>query len=110
VYRSGSISLSYESERLATPGARFLGVTVTDIDRYKIPRNYIIKATERDLKRAKELLNYPWFKESKAWVRELELFLERGEKVEIEALSGHGFKFLSQTYIPEKIETGSYIY
>lgn len=110
VYRSGSISLSYESERLATPGARFLGVSVTDIDRYKIPRNYIIKATERDLKRAKELLNYPWFKESKAWVRELELFLERGEKVEIEALSGHGFKFLSQTYIPEKIETGSYIY
>jgi len=110
VYRSGSISLSYESERLATPGARFLGVAVSDIERYKIPRNYIIKATERDIKRAKELLNYPWFKESKAWVRELELFIERGEKVEIEALSGHGFKFLSQTYIPEKISTGSFIY
>lgn len=110
VYRSGSISLSYESERLATPGARFLGVAVSDIDRYKIPKNYIIKATDRDLKRAKELLNYPWFKESKGWVQELELFLERGEKVEIEALSGHGFKFLSQRYIPEKIETGSYIY
>uniref|UniRef100_A0A7C1T6G8 Type 2 DNA topoisomerase 6 subunit A n=2 Tax=Thermofilum pendens TaxID=2269 RepID=A0A7C1T6G8_THEPE len=110
VYRSGSISLSYESERLATPGARFLGVAVSDIERYRIPRNYIIKATERDIKRAKELLNYPWFKESKAWVRELELFIERGEKVEIEALSGHGFKFLSQTYIPEKISTGSFIY
>ncbi|MEM0087690.1 MAG: DNA topoisomerase IV subunit A [Thermofilum sp.] len=110
VYRSGSISLSYESERLATPGARFLGVAVSDIDRYKIPKNYIIKATERDLKRAKELLNYPWFKESKGWVQELELFLEKGEKVEIEALSGHGFKFLSQKYIPEKIETGSYLY
>jgi len=110
VYRSGSISLSYESERLATPGARFLGVTVSDIERYKIPKNYIIKATERDIKRAKELLNYPWFKESKAWVKELELFIERGEKVEIEALSGHGFKFLSQTYIPEKINTGSFLY
>jgi DNA topoisomerase-6 subunit A len=110
VYRSGSISLSYESERLATPGARFLGVAVSDIERYKIPRNFIIKATERDIKRAKELLSYPWFKESKAWVRELELFIERGEKVEIEALSGHGFKFLSQTYIPEKISTGSFLY
>jgi len=110
VYRSGSISLSYESERLATPGARFLGVAVSDIERYKIPKNYIIKATERDIKRAKELLNYPWFRESKAWVRELELFIERGEKVEIEALSGHGFKFLSSTYIPEKISTGSFIY
>ena len=110
VYRSGSISLSYESERLATPGARFLGVAVSDIERYKIPKNFIIKATERDIKRAKELLSYPWFKESKAWVRELELFIERGEKVEIEALSGHGFKFLSQTYIPEKISTGSFLY
>jgi len=110
VYRSGSISLSYESERLATPGARFLGVAVSDIERYKIPKNFTIKATERDIKRAKELLSYPWFKESKAWVRELELFIERGEKVEIEALSGHGFKFLSQTYIPEKISTSSFLY
>lgn len=109
VYRSGSISLSYESERLATPEARFLGVTVTDIEKYKIPRNYIIKATDRDIKRAKELMNYPWFKESKAWMKELKLFIERGEKIEIEALSGHGFKFLSHTYIPEKIKKNEWI-
>jgi len=108
VYRCGSISLSYESVRLATPGARFLGLTVTDIDRYKIPRNFIIKATDRDLKRARELLSYPWFS-SEAWQRELKLFLRRKEKVEIEALSGHGFKFLSHRYIPEKIERGEWI-
>ena len=109
VYRSGSISLSYESERLATPEARFLGVSTSDIERYKIPRNYIIKATERDIKRAKELMNYPWFKESKRWMEELELFIERGEKIEIEALSGHGFKFLSSIYIPGKINKGEWI-
>ncbi len=109
VYRSGSISLSYESERLATPEARFLGITVTDIEKYKIPRNYIIKATDRDIKRAKELMNYPWFKESKEWLKQLKLFIEKGEKVEIEALSGHGFKFLSKTYIPEKIRRKEWI-
>lgn len=108
VYRSGSISLSYESSRLATPGARFLGVTVTDIDKYNIPKNFIIKATDRDLKRAKELLKYPWFA-SEAWQKELKLFLKRKEKVEIEALSGHGFKFLSHVYIPEKIEKKEWI-
>ena len=102
VYKSGSISLSYESERLATPGARFIGVMTSDITDYNIPRNYIIKATENDIKRAKELMRYPWFK-SKAWQRQLKLFLSKKEKVEIEALSGHGFKFLSHTYIPEKI-------
>lgn len=109
VYRSGSITLGYESERLATPGARFLGLTVTDIYDYKIPRNFIIKAKERDVKRAKELLNYPWFKQSKEWVRQLELFLEKQEKVEIEALSGYGFKFLTERYIPEKLSTGKWI-
>ena len=109
VYRSGSISLSYESERLATPEARFLGVTVSDIEEYKIPRNYIIKATDRDIKRAKELMNYPWFKESKDWIRELKLFIKKKEKVEIEALSGHGFKFLSHQYIPEKIKKREWI-
>jgi len=109
VYRSGSISLSYESERLATPEARFLGVSTSDIERYKIPKNYIIKATERDIKRAKELMNYPWFKESKRWMEELQLFIERGEKIEIEALSGHGFKFLSNVYIPEKIANKEWI-
>ena len=109
VFKSGSISLSYESERLATPGARFIGVAVTDIDEYKIPRNYIIKATDRDIKRAKELMRYPWFKESKAWMKQLELFIKRKEKVEIEALSGHGFKFLTHTYLPEKIEKKKWI-
>ncbi len=31
VFRIGSIALSYESERLATPNARFLGVSMADI-------------------------------------------------------------------------------
>ena len=109
VFKSGSISLSYESERLATPGAKFLGVAFTDIDEYKIPRNYIIKATDRDIKRAKELMRYPWFKGSKEWMRQLKLFLERREKIEIEALSGHGFKFLTNVYIPEKLKKGDWI-
>ncbi|MEM0024163.1 MAG: DNA topoisomerase IV subunit A [Thermofilaceae archaeon] len=109
VYRSGSITLGYESERLATPRARFLGLTVTDIYDYKIPRNFIIKAKERDVKRAQELLNYPWFRESKEWVRQLKLFLEKQEKVEIEALSGYGFKFLTEKYLPEKLSTGAWI-
>jgi len=109
VYKSGSISLSYESERLATPSARFIGVMVTDIEEYKIPRNYIIKATDRDIKRAKELMRYPWFRESKAWRRQLKRFISKKEKVEIEALSGHGFKFLTQTYIPEKISEKKWI-
>ena len=105
VYKHGSIKLAYESERLAVPKARFLGVTTSDIYRYKIPKRYIIKATEHDLKRARELMKYPWF-QKKQWRKEFELFLKKQEKVEIEALSGFGFRYLSEQYIPAKLQTG----
>ncbi|MDM7275949.1 MAG: DNA topoisomerase IV subunit A [Thermoprotei archaeon] len=117
VFKVGSITLSYESERLATPKAKFLGVSMTDIfgDKNKKPylteeerRNFIIKAKERDLKRAKELMNYSWFQTNK-WKKEINMFLEKKVKLEIEALAGKGLKFLAFQYIPQKIQTGDWI-
>ena len=107
VYKSGSIKLSYESDRLATPEAKFVGVTATDIRGYKISDEYVIKATDRDLKRAQELLRYPWF-QSDHWKREIELFLRTKKKVEIEALSTHGLKFLHD-YLLDKIHNAKFI-
>ncbi len=119
VFKVGSITLSYESERLATPSARFLGVSMIDI--FGSPklkrkpylteserRNYIIKATETDIKRAKELRNYEWFK-TRRWLEEINIFLKKKAKLEIEALTSKGLKFLMDTYIPEKIESGDWI-
>lgn len=107
VYKSGSIKLSYESERLATPEAKFLGLTATDIDAYKISDNYVIAATDRDVKRAQELLRYPWFQKSE-WTKEINLFLKKKKKVEIEALSTHGLKFLHD-YLRDKIRNKKFI-
>jgi len=119
VFRIGSITLSYESERLATPKAKFLGVSMSDIfgdrQRGKKPylsegerRNFIIKAKKTDLKRAQELLNYEWFK-TEGWIKEINIFLEKQSKLEIEALTGKGLYFLADTYIPVKIETKDFI-
>jgi hypothetical protein len=117
VYKIGSIQLSYESERLATPKARFLGVMMTDIFGWRSKkawlsererRAFIIKAKDVDVKRAKELLKYPWFKTAQ-WRRELGIFLKKKVKLEIEALASKGLKFLAFKYIPEKIETGDWI-
>ncbi|MCX8208073.1 MAG: DNA topoisomerase IV subunit A [Sulfolobales archaeon] len=119
VFKTGSITLSYESERLAIPNARFLGVMMTDIfgssKLNKKPylteserKNFIIRAKERDIKRAKELKEYPWFK-SERWQVELDEFLERRVKLEIEALAGKGLKFLADKYIPDKISVGDWI-
>nr|NAZ13338.1 DNA topoisomerase VI [Desulfurococcales archaeon] len=119
VFKIGSITLSYESERLATPEARFLGVSMSDIfgdpQRKKKPylteterRNYIIKAKEMDLKRARELKNYKWF-QTKEWKREIDIFEEKKSKLEIEALTSKGLSFLMDTYIPTKISTNDWI-
>lgn len=119
VFRVGSITLSYESERLATPKARFLGVMMSDV--YGSPKlgkkpylsdserkNYIIKAKEMDIKRARELMNYKWF-QTPRWKVEIDIFLEKLSKLEIEALTSKGLRFLADTYIPSKIEVGDWL-
>lgn len=119
VFKIGSITLSYESERLATPSARFLGVSMVDIYGHpKIRRkpylseaerkNYVIKAKPTDLKRAMEIMSYKWFKTPR-WKIELKIFLKKKSKLEIEALTSKGLKFLMDTYIPEKIQSGDWI-
>ena len=62
-----------------------------------------IKAKEIDIKRAKELQQYAWFKKPE-WQKEINLMIEKGIKAEIEALSNRGLKFMSQEYLPEKIK------
>ncbi len=114
VFRSGSISLSFENERLATPNAKFLGVSMSDIFEKnwlspKERRNVIIKAKEEDIKRAKEMMRYEWFKNSKKWMHELKLFLKEKKKLEIEALAVKGLKFLAEVYIPQKLQTKDWI-
>lgn len=117
-YRAGSISLSYESYRLACPSAKFLGLSMTDLEKYEIPKDHLIKATDGDVKRAKELLmkdpatdmpRYPWFYESKRWRQEIKLFLEKRVKAEIEAKSSKGFRYLSDSYLPEKIKSKDWL-
>ena len=119
VFKIGSITLSYESERLATPKAKFLGVSMTDIfgdpESGKKPylsandrRRYIIKAKDADIKRALELYNYKWF-QTKKWKKEIDIFLQKKSKLEIEAIASKGLQFLADKYIPEKIETGDFI-
>lgn len=186
VFKIGSITLSYESERLATPKARFLGVTMSDVFGDDVPlgeihltpeeakqsnpdklrkekkerflkalkelgykgkltkepfmtseerRNFIIKAKEKDLERAVELVGdkvyrsfvgeqlkttrsgkksvkrspgYQWFQDPK-WIKEIGIFFLTHSKLEIEAMASKGLKFLADDYLPRKIETNDWL-
>ena len=101
-YKIGSESLSYDSDRLVTPDARVLGMMFSDIYDYNIPEVARLPASEEDLSRATDMKRKPWLSDKK-WQKELSLFLQRKEKCELDAFFKHGFKYLAETYIPEKL-------
>jgi DNA topoisomerase-6 subunit A len=102
VIKQGSINLSFLSDRLGTPEAKFIGLTTQDVKKYKIASNVTIKLNQGDIKRTNEMLNYVWFK-PKEWQHELKHMLEVGYKLELEALSSKSIRFISETYLPDKI-------
>ena len=108
VIKQGSINLSFLSDRLGTPNAKFIGLTTKDVDKYKIPKNVTIKLNPGDVKRANEMLKYVWFK-PKEWQDELQHMLKVGHKLELEALSAKGIKYISETYLPEKIGSKDFL-
>ncbi|MFX0029004.1 MAG: hypothetical protein ACFE8B_07335 [Candidatus Hermodarchaeota archaeon] len=109
VYLRGSKRLSYESPFLATPNIKLLGVLTRDLDKYKIPTEARIKMNKQDEKRTKDLLQEDFVKINKAWETDLSLALKKKEKAEIQAFASHGFKFLTDEYLPEKLTTGDWI-
>ncbi len=109
VYLRGSKRLSYESPFLATPDIKLLGVLTRDLDKYKIPEVARLKLEKVDVKRIKDLLNEEFVKRNKAWEEDLKLSLKENVKAEIQALSTHGFEFLTEKYLPEKLTTGDWI-
>jgi len=106
VYKMGSMTLSYESEKLSCPKAQFIGVSESDIFEYKLNKlkNATMKAKDTDVKRAKDMMKYPWFKEDEFWQREFKLFLKHRLKTEIEAFSRYHFGYLQEKYLPAKLK------
>ncbi len=103
VVKQGSINLAFESERMAIPKAKFIGLSSADPEAYDLPRNVGIKLNDKDISRAKELLNYAWF-QKKPWQAEIKRMLASGLKFELDALANKDFQFLTKKYLPGKLK------
>src|SRR5262245_56974282 len=103
VVKQGSINLAFESERMAIPDAKFIGLSSFDPEKHKLPRNVGIKLLDKDISRAKELLAYPWF-QKKEWQKEIKAMLSSGLKYELDALAHKNFTYLTTTYLPKKLK------
>jgi DNA topoisomerase-6 subunit A len=100
--KTGSMNLAYIGKEIATPEARFIGVTMSDLDRYSFLNNMTMKATEVDVKRAQEMLAYPWINQYEEWVEELKKVIKLKKKLEQDTLQGPRLTFIND-YIKEKI-------
>src|SRR6476659_2025200 len=103
VVKQGSINLAFESERMAIPDAKFIGLSSFDPEKHKLPRNVGIRLEDRDISRAKEILAYPWF-QKKEWQKEIKNMLASGLKFELDALANKNFQYLTTNYLPRKLK------
>ncbi len=96
----GAIKTAFISEYLATPSAMYCGITATDILNYDLPTD---KLNDQDVKALKSELTDPRFKD-RFWKDEIELMLKIKKKAEQQALAKYGLDFVTNTYLPEKLQ------
>ncbi|UUO06397.1 DNA topoisomerase IV subunit A [Blastopirellula sp. J2-11] len=109
VIKQGSINLAYESKRMAVPEAKFLGLRAIDYERCDLNPSVQIALNDTDRKRAKQIAKYPWFEQKKTWQKEIQKLLDNGFKLEVEALISQGLSYVTDVYVPERLEDRTWL-
>ncbi|HYE60608.1 MAG TPA: DNA topoisomerase IV subunit A [Phycisphaerales bacterium] len=109
VIKQGSISLAFESSRLAIPEAKFLGIRAKDYVQCDLTEAVKIDLSDNDIKRAKEIAAYPWFAENKQWQKEIQKMLDNGFKMEVESLINKDISYVTETYVPERLKAKDWL-
>lgn len=109
VIKQGSISLAFESSRLAIPEAKFLGIRSKDYEACDLGEAVKIDLTDNDIKRAKEIAAYPWFAENRHWRKEIELLLNNGFKMEVEAMINKDISYITEEYVPQRLKAKDWL-
>ncbi|MCC6123950.1 MAG: DNA topoisomerase IV subunit A [Pirellulales bacterium] len=104
VIKQGSINLAYESQRMAIPDAKFLGLRSMDFKRCELSDSVKISLNDTDRKRAHQIANYPWFAHKKEWQKEIKLLLENGFKMEVESLISKDISYVTEQYTPARLK------
>jgi DNA topoisomerase-6 subunit A len=109
VLKQGSINLAYESKRMAVPAVRYLGLRSIDYERCELTPSVQIQLNDQDIKRAKQIASYPWFEKKKAWQKEIEQMLKNGFKLEVESLISKDISYVTEEYVPQRLEEQDFL-
>ena len=116
VLKSGSMSLAFQSDRLATPDARLIGMTMEDIDEYgleHVTEDLKGKAKgnggpTKDYKRIHDVMEYEWMQNDQ-WQSQFQKMLDKGVRVEQQALAANSLEFVANEYLPQKIADKNFL-
>ncbi|MFB6132094.1 MAG: DNA topoisomerase IV subunit A [Halanaeroarchaeum sp.] len=97
----GSIKSAHLSEYLATPAAQFIGIRPEDIVEYDLPTDPL---SDSDVNALESELEDPRF-QTDYWEEQIELQLDIEKKAEQQALASRGLDFVTDTYLPQRLET-----
>ncbi|MEM0359957.1 MAG: DNA topoisomerase IV subunit A [Candidatus Diapherotrites archaeon] len=107
VIKQGSMALAAHSNFMAVPEAKYIGMTLEDVENYDL-QNVTEKMKPGDIKRAKEMLDYDWFK-NKPWQAELKTAIEKKIRIEQQALANKSLEFVATEYLPKKIKNKEFL-
>ncbi|MEY7848065.1 DNA topoisomerase IV subunit A [Natrarchaeobius sp. A-rgal3] len=96
----GSIKSAHLSEYLATPEAEYIGIQPADIVEYDLPTDPL---SDSDKNALESELEDPRF-QTDYWEEQIELQLEIEKKSEQQSLASHGLDFVTDTYLPERLD------
>lgn len=103
VIKQGSINLAYESQRMAIPDVRYLGLRSKDFERCELSDSVKITLNDSDRKRAKQIASYPWFAKKREWQREIQKMLQNDFKLEVESLISKDISYVTEEYVPARL-------
>ena len=107
VRKHGSMALAAHSEFMSVPDAKYIGMTLDDVKNYEL-ENVTEHMKEGDVKRAKEMMAYPWF-QNKEWQDQLKKAITQKIRIEQQALANKKLDFVATHYLPEKIRNNEFL-
>ena len=109
VLKQGSINLAFESQRMAIPEAKYLGLRSLDFDRCNLSESVKIALNENDKQRAKQIAKYPCFEKKRTWQSEINRMLKNDFKLEVESLISKDISYVTEVYVPERLEAKDWL-
>jgi DNA topoisomerase-6 subunit A len=103
VIKQGSINLAFESQRMAIPEAKYLGLRSIDFERCQLSDSVKITLNDTDRKRAKQVAHYPWFEKKPKWQSEIKKMLSNDFKLEVESLISKDISYVTEEYVPARL-------